>query len=63
MRYGLDGGNAAIPYGRDPASREIGLLVIVCLDNAFQIYALAPFLVGGEETDTLFEMLMLGITL
>jgi hypothetical protein len=35
--------------------------VIVCLDYASQNHALAPFLVGGEKTDTLFEMLMLGI--
>jgi hypothetical protein len=49
--------------GEIPLPREIGLLVIVCLDFASQIHTLAPFLVGGEQTDTLFEMLMLGITL
>jgi hypothetical protein len=41
----------------------IGLLVIVCLDFASQAHVLAPFLVGGEQTDTLFEMQMCGIVL
>jgi hypothetical protein len=49
--------------GEIPLPSEIGLLVIVCLDLASQIHTLAPFLVGGEQTDTLYEMLMLGITL
>ncbi len=42
---------------------EIGLQVIVCLDFASQIHVLAPFLVGGEETDTLFEMQICGVVL
>jgi hypothetical protein len=42
---------------------EIGLLVIICLDFASQVHVLAPFLVGNEETDTLFEMLIFGVVL
>jgi hypothetical protein len=49
--------------GEIPLPPDIGVLVIVCADYASQVHALAPFLVGGEKTDTLFEMLMLGITL
>ncbi len=42
---------------------EIGLLVIVCLDFASQVHILGPFLVGGEETDTPFEMQICGVVL
>lgn len=49
--------------GEIPLPREIGLLVMVCLDFDSQIHMLAPFLVGGEKTDTLFEMMIFGITL
>jgi hypothetical protein len=42
---------------------EIGVIMIVCLDFASQVHVIAPFLVGGEETNTLFEMQMCGVVL
>ena len=55
------GRDAAVSEGRNRASREIGLLVIVCLDFASQIHTLASLRFGGEQIQTLFEMPMLGI--
>jgi hypothetical protein len=49
--------------GEIPLPPEIGVVVIVCTGSASQAHVLAPFLVGGEATDTLFEMLVYGITL
>lgn len=43
--------------------KTIDRQTIVCADFASQVHTLAPFLVGGEATDTLFEMLIFGIRL
>jgi len=49
--------------GEIPLVPEINVMVTVCLDRVSQTYVLAPYLVGGEETDTLFKMLFYGISL
>lgn len=49
--------------GEIPLSPDINILVIVCIDKISQIHVLSPFLVGGLNTDTLFEMLIFGISL
>jgi hypothetical protein len=49
--------------GEIPLPPEIGVLVIVCADLVSQVHVLAPFLGGGEATDTVFETLVYGIML
>jgi hypothetical protein len=49
--------------GEAPFPTEIGVVVTVCLDLISQLHFTAPFLLGDEETDTLFEMLIFGLKL